>query len=254
MKIEIPKKLSKNHNISSESELAFVWRYIWFFLFLLISLYALLHIVAFIAIHFISIDKEIEWFWASTHILTDDSQDIPDILKERYKDIKYNISIIDLDGEENAFAALGWNIYLTKDLLENIQTYEALDMIVWHEVAHIENRDVLKSLITNIPITVIASLIWTQWVLLSDNVIINNFSKRQETIADKHGIDFVYKLNGHVWCSLSYFHEHNSTLWNIAEIFSTHPVTELRIQRLNTYIQDKWYKIWECSEFKYSLD
>ncbi len=108
-------------------------------------------------------EDAIAWFSSDEEIAHSDNSplgaeviDLPEDLSQRYKDVPYAIYLVDMDGEENAFAALGGEIYLTKALLENMTHYEALDMIVGHEIGHIENRDVLRGLITRVPMTLIA--------------------------------------------------------------------------------------------------
>ena len=178
-------------------------------------------------------------------------KDLPELLEERYKDIPYNISVIDMDGEVNAFAGLGGNIYFTQAFLDQIEYYEELDFVLGHEIAHIENRDVLRGLISSIPVLVILSIFWWDYgVTLFEWIIGNTHSKTHETRADRHAIDFVQDFNGHVWCAINFFEKGNTTQDNLMEIFSTHPVTNLRIKRMEDYIRERWYSSEACSVFE----
>ena len=64
------------------------------------------------------------------------------------------------------------------------------------------------------------------------------YGKTQEIDADISGINFAQQKNGHIGCALDFFTKKNTTLDNITEIFSSHPMTKTRIQKLETYIED----------------
>lgn len=245
MKI-IPKNPSKNHNVSSESDSSLFFRYIWFFVFIAVSLYLIFFIFSYVVVHFISIEDEQRIFNFESDVFSWVA--LSETLAERYSDVPYNITRIDMDGEQNAFASLGGNIYITNTLLDSIESYEALDFIVGHEIAHIENRDVLKGIISKFPITLLLSLFWWDYgSLLFNGVVWNTHGKITETKADRYALDFVYEKNGHVGCAVDFFHEHNTLEDNLMEIFSTHPMTGLRISRAQNYINTMWYQSQECT-------
>lgn len=200
---------------------------------------------------FISIEDEKKIFSFADISLLEDISELPENISERYKDLPYRVQVMQSD-EENAFASLWGNIYLTSGFLENVESYEALDFIVGHEAGHIHHRDVLRGIVAELPITVILSLAgawWSEKVLQS--VIGNSFSKYQESRADRYGIEYSYTKNGHIWCALDFFHAHNNIGWNITEMFSTHPMTEFRIERLKKYADSKGYTEGECTKFTY---
>ncbi|MCH2188864.1 M48 family metalloprotease, partial [Candidatus Gracilibacteria bacterium] len=72
--------------------------------------------------------------------------------------------------------------------------------------------------------------------------------KYAETRADQHGIDFVYDMNGQIGCALEFLESHNSLGSNISEIFSTHPITHFRIERIKEYIDEKGYEMGVCEK------
>jgi len=153
-----------------------------------------------------------------------------------------------MDGEENAFATLWGEIYITEELLENIWSYEALDFVVGHEIGHVESRDVLRSLVSQAPLTILLSIFWWDYgAVVFDGVVDMTHGKSRESKADRFGLDFVYNKNGHVGCAVDFFSERN-TIWdNIMEIFSSHPMTTLRIERAKKYIEKQWYKSSKCT-------
>jgi len=245
MKIE-NKLPSKNFNVSSESDSALFIRYIWFFVFLILCLYLFFLSLWLILTQFISIEDEKKIFpdfWKAFS-----TRALPDAFIERYKDIEYSIEVIDFQESENAFAALWWRMYITENLLEEITYIEELDFIIGHELAHIENRDVLKTLTASIPMNIILSIFWGDYgSQIFSGLVSNNYSKLSESRADRYALDFTHSLNWHIWCSLDFFEKNNTLSSNVSGIFSSHPVTALRISRAEKYAEKMWYKLWKCT-------
>jgi len=158
MKIETPLP-KKNHNVSSESDGYRFVRYILFFIALLLWVYIFLIILSHSVVHFISIEKEKQifswWSLGGQYSLSP----LPEILAERYRDVPYEIFIIDMDSE-NAFADLWWRIYITQDLIDHMDYVQELDFILGHEIGHVEKRHVLRGLITDIPLSIILTIFW----------------------------------------------------------------------------------------------
>ena len=252
MKIVTPKTLSKNHNVSQESDSQLLVRYVWFFLFLALLMYGLFWALSFVIVQLISIEDEARYFsaWDPVSFLSDEVIDLPQELQDRYQDVPYEIKILDMDEVENAFAALWGRLYITQAFLDQVQSYEELDFIIGHEMWHIEHRDVLRSLISSIPMAVVLSIFGGDYgLMLFEWTLGNIHSKVHETRADIYGLDFLHEKSGHVGCSLDFFEKQNTMGDNLMEIFSTHPVTKLRIERMQKYIDDRWYQIQECSPF-----
>lgn len=236
----------KNYNVSSESDGQLFLRYIWFFLFVIVLLYLFFISLSYVVVAFISIEDEKRFFrplWGVFELL-----ELPELLAERYSGNDYTVSLVDMDGMENAFADLWGQVYISQELIDNIDYLEELDFIIGHEFAHIENRDVLKWLVSDMPLTILLSLFWWEYGnQLFSTLLTNNYSKFWETRADRFALDFTYDINGHVWCALDFFSKKN-TLWdNILKVFSTHPMTDARISRALRYAEKMWYLEWECT-------
>jgi len=241
--------LKKNHNVSDESDSKRFIRYAWFFLFLLLGIYVFFISLSYIAIGFISIEDEKQWIGSEPSGIWYEAQPLPDNLVKRYETVPYEISIIDMESE-NAFASLGGYIYVTQDLLDSIEYYESLDFIIGHEIGHIEHRDVLKSIVSDAPLSLFVSFFGGEYgSTLFTGILSNNYSKIQETMADRYGLDFVQTINNHVGCASLFFENKNTLTDNALELFSTHPMTELRIQRIESYIEEQWYSEEECTPF-----
>lgn len=245
MKIE-NKLPIKNHNVSSESDSSLFTGYIWFFIFLLIGLYLFFITCSYIIVAFISIEDEKVLFSPIGEFL--ELRELPVELLQRYASSDYTIYVVDINETENAFADLWWRVYITQTLLDNIEYREELDFIIGHEFAHIKNRDVLKRLISDIPVVIILSLLgWDYGAQIFEGLLGNNYSKLWETRADKYALDFTNELNGHVWCALDFLEKRNTLGDNIGEMFSTHPITDLRLKRAQKYIKKMWYWMKDCS-------
>ena len=197
-------------------------------------------------IRYISVEDERKWFpnpdlWFE--ILTGAT----DELNTMYPDSLYTISVINMDGEENAFAWPGWHMYFTKALLENTRYQTELDFVVGHEMYHTLNRDVIKGAISKIPLYIFLSFLGnSSGQLLFDSFIANPHSKTVEIPADKAWVDFVAEKNGHVWCVLDFLKKNNTLSDNALWFFSSHPMSATRILLLETYIKKQWYSEREC--------
>ena len=243
MKIVIPEKNdSKNHNVWEETQIQFVFKYMWFFFVFIISFYLLFFIISKSLIHFISLEQEIKIFKKS-HAFEESSLSwLSEKIQKRYKDVPYEIYITNEISESNAFAYLWGKIYLTEALLQEVWTLEALDFIIWHEIGHIENRDVLQTLINRFPLQILLALTWFwEWSYIFEWLIANTHSRHLETKADKYGIDFAYKINQNTQCLLDFLKNSKNTSDIVLEAFSTHPITHLRIEKAQKYMQKMWY-------------
>lgn len=247
MKIN-PKIPQKNHNVSDESDSSIFFRYIGFFVAIIVLCYVFFISLSQIVVLFVSIEDEARFFWSGSLGSQFSSSPLPESLQQRYSDIPYTIKVIDMDAE-NAFADLWGNIYITQDLLDSMMYIEELDFIVGHELSHVEDRHVLKWLISDVPIAIVLSLFgWEYSTTIFQGILSNNYSKFHESSADRDGLDFTHKLNGHVWCALDFFREGDTLSENMLQIFSTHPMTSHRIKRAEEYAEKMWYETAECTK------
>lgn len=249
MKI-IPTLSKKNYNVSQETEEKYLLRFLLWIIWGLIILYVLFYWVALFSLRFISLEQERKWFSSGWIVFDEkDIAPVPEYIQKRYELLPYQLYILKWQWEVNAFTTLGWNIFLTEEFLEEVRYVETLDFIVGHEIGHVEHRDVLKSIIPSLPIHVLLSLFWVKELSsLFTGLVENQLSKSQETKADYYGLDFTYSLNGHVGCALDLFETDNSVWKNVIEVFSTHPMTTLRIERAKKYIETMQYPKLQCKE------
>ncbi len=245
MKIETPLPKT-NHNVSTESDGYRFLRYVGFFIFFIFSFYVFFIALSYILVSFISIEKEQEWFWSGSIEGAYTISPLPEVLQERYKNVSHTIRVIDMD-IENAFADLWGNVYITQSLIDEMDYFEELDFIVGHELWHVEERHVLRGIISDLPLTFLLTLFWGEYgSTIFQWILGNTYSKYHETVSDRSGLDFTYELNWHVWCALDFFDRDNTIGTNILEIFSTHPMSDFRIKRAKKYAEKMWYEQWEC--------
>ncbi len=243
------KVLKDNHNVSKESDSSLFLRYAWFLFFIMASIYALFFIFSFFVTQFISIEDEALFLW-DTQVFSID-EELTESFRELYPDFPYTLWVADMT-EKNAFATLWWNIYLTSWLIKSWASKNEIDFILWHEIGHIENRDVIRQIISTLPTYLFLMLLWSDiWVSVFETAIENPHSKNQETNADMYWLTYSMKKNGHIGCILNFFENENSLSDNIMTLFSGHPMTDTRMKRIRKEIEKKWYPDGECTPLKY---
>ena len=55
---------------------------------------------------------------------------LPEFLQQRYAHLPYTISVLENTGEENAYATLGGNMYVTREFLDSVEYIETLDFVI----------------------------------------------------------------------------------------------------------------------------
>ncbi len=110
-------------------------------------------------------------------------------------DYKYTIKIVKDDEQINAFAIPGGHIYIYSGILNKIETYEQLNALLFHEMAHVEYRHTLKSIYRLLSRMMFISLITSDVNSLSAVILDNanslfalSYSKTLETEADSYSI------------------------------------------------------------------
>ncbi len=250
MKIVIPEWPEKNYNISEKSQLIWWMKLLWTFFAIIFSFYLFFLLVAHYLVYLVPLEKEIEWFWEGS--VTSENIQLTKKINEIFPDIKYSLHVISSE-EENAYAKLWWKILVTEWLLNSIEYENELLMIIWHEISHIENRDVFKKIVSEFPIQLLLLLIWfswNEWLYIFDSVS-SVYNKEVEERSDFEWVDFVNNEKNHIGCITRFFEKNNDNLDNIVSFLSDHPMTASRITEINEYAQSKWFIEKECSKFEF---
>lgn len=215
---------------------------IWF----IVWSYILLIILSWFLVKSISIEEEkklFTWFF-ETHEKFEFEK-----LSHKFE-IPYEVYISD-DSQANAYALPGAIIYVTQGLLEEIKYEEELIFIIWHEIAHIENRDVLKKVSKELPFRFVLTSLGLDtgfsgvslW-----NISWNYSSQITEKQTDVWGINLINSLWLNLNCAVWFFER---SLWEdsqLTKFLSTHPSNQSRIDT----IKDSAEFEGECTAFTYT--
>ena len=148
------------------------------------------------------------------------------------------------DDMVNAFATLGGHIMIFRGLLEAAPNENALAMVISHEIAHVKHRDPIVAIGRGVLAQSALSLVTgTSGNELAGKMLGNagllttlNFSRRQETAADKEGLAAIYQRYGHVNGASKIFEKfleiEEQQGNSMPEMFQTHPASNKRIQRI----------------------
>lgn len=245
------KEVDTTVNIPKTSDVhTFLW-YAYFFAAGIVSLFVMFYFLWYILTFFVSIEDERKLFDAESIWLTIDEESSKK-LNELYPETWYELYVVDME-ESNAFAWPGGRLYFTNTLLDEIEYENEFLFILWHEISHIENRDVFIGLVSKMPLAIIVAIIQgdagsTLWVI--ETWVTNIFSKYVEARADREALDFIHKKNGDVWCALTFFEKKNGMMENALEFFSDHPMTDMRLVQLWEYSKEKNYlQKSDCKKF-----
>ena len=147
----------------------------------------------------------------------------------------------------NAFALPGGRIVIMSGLLDTLKSENELMFVLGHEMGHMVNRDHLEGFLrAALMAGLMHSVEWATGIeLASDplNLTVLVFSREAESKADRHGLDFINCVYGHVSGADQFFQtmakDHESPGW--AVYLSTHPNFQQRIGRLDAYKAEMGY-------------
>ncbi len=242
---------STNFNVEKGSHLGKWAKYLLYLLWLLAVVYIISLQIANIVVAIVPLEREKQMF-SKMQIFDSINESLTKQVRDLVWDVPYNIYVVNKE-EPNAFASLGANLYITTGFLELVDTENELLFVIWHEMGHIENRDVLRKVVTQLPFFVALRLIvgdvtdiqgvWT--------MVDYTYDKHIENIADEYGLSFLNYRKWHVGCATKFFERVNSLSSNTIEIMSDHPTTISRIQHIKNLIAKNAYKEGECTPLKF---
>lgn len=154
-------------------------------------------------------------------------------------------------GDVNAVALPGGLILVTAGLLEDIQTENELAFVLAHELGHFRNRDHIRGMGRGVVLSMLLAAIGVSKgsSALSfpvADLTLRNFSRRQESAADRFALDIVNAEYGHVadaWRFFERVSRSDGSEGRVSEFLSTHPVPERRIQAIIEYAGESGYAI-----------
>ena len=164
---------------------------------------------------------------------------------------KYTFTALQ-DKSVNAFALPGGYIFITKGMLQNLQTEAQLAGILAHEIVHVVARDVANAMSTQIGIDLLLSAVTSEKTSqtaltvaqLSTQVMSLRFSRTDEKEADLGGLDYMiaagYNPYGLVE-SMEMLAAQSQE--RPIEFLSTHPAPENRSAYLKQSIMTKQFSL-----------
>lgn len=146
----------------------------------------------------------------------------------------------------NALATFGGNIYIMRGLLEQLPHENALSMVLAHEIAHIAHRDPIvatgRGAIMWLTLSLIPGLsdFGGQQILSSvTSLTALSFNRGQEETADAAALETLASYYGYTTGAEVLFEvlssSNNEDSIKAPALFSTHPVTEDRINAIREY-------------------
>ena len=210
-------------------------------------------------IQYIPLEKEQQWFSASTlPFAVDTSSDevepvnryllklVNQLEPSASDSVPYTIHMIDEDAP-NAFITPGSHIFVTRGLINLVDSENALAMVIAHEMAHQIHRHPIRSLGRGMIIGMVAMIFtgvdgseWASQMLTSTfNLGLLAYSREQEREADQTGLKLLVDYYGHSAGSQYFFSkmlsEPDFTQSKLTEYLSTHPNTEERLKYLQQH-------------------
>lgn len=162
-------------------------------------------------------------------------------------EMKITVHYLD-DETVNAFATLGGHVFFFRGLLEKLPNENSLTMLMAHEIAHIKHRHPIKSLgrgiVAGIALSVVSATagdaIIESFLGEAGSLTILKYSREMESEADETAVKALKSIYGHLDGADKLFEVLKEQSGSIEppEFFSTHPVTDGRIEKLNTYTKE----------------
>jgi Zn-dependent protease with chaperone function len=163
-------------------------------------------------------------------------------LASHWEENPYQLQLAIMEGESpNAFAVPGGAIYLTRGLLESIESENELAFVLGHELGHFHNRDHLRGLGRGLIVSLALSALVGGSAAESIPQLVTTltergFAREQESDADAFGLALVQAEYGHVAGADGFFRRLPDADAGIADefasYFATHPVSVSRIEDL----------------------
>ena len=147
----------------------------------------------------------------------------------------------------NAFATLGGHIVVFEGLWRLLDSENAVAMLLGHEIAHVKNRDPIRSASGALLASLAAGILLNDIGLVDDLVGMGSlltalhFSREQETQADRDAAKAVVELCGHLNGTTDLFARLQTVALDVNRppaFLASHPHVEARIANLQRLASD----------------
>lgn len=167
------------------------------------------------------------------------------------KNVDYKFRIID-SSEVNAFSAPNGYIYVSKGLLNIVESDDELTFVIAHEMGHIEKKHAIIRYRRALAAAIIASIFIASnsnnkdqtadlLAVVMAGIVLKGYSREQENEADEVALAHL-KHTGMDYLSFNvlmgkFIDMRQRKIWAINQIFLTHPAPEKRLENLNKLLQ-----------------
>ncbi len=192
----------------------------------------------------VTLDQEMKWFgsvWKPETSADSRPADFEALMSRVNQHIPFPLRVdVMCTDEVNAFAFPGGRIFLTKGLLEKMQSENGLVFVLGHEAGHVVHRDNIRGLGRQIILGLGAALFGfggAETLVTISETIGFKYDRDQESRADEYGLELTKKIYGHTWGSEELFkilsEDENLLERSLARLASTHPPSLDRIKKIN---------------------
>jgi Zn-dependent protease with chaperone function len=162
------------------------------------------------------------------------------LLSQQSAPLKVRLHWLADEDTPNAFATLGGHIFVTRGLLTQVSSENALAMVLAHEYAHVEQRHPITLALEQLAISLLGSVIGGEGAasLIGQHtslLTLLSFSRDMERSADQRALEILQRHYGHSLGADEFFRnmlaERDENRW--ALMFQTHPLTSERLQQIS---------------------
>ena len=163
------------------------------------------------------------------------------LITSEHSDLSVQVHVLN-SSEMNAFATLGGQMFVTRGLLDALESEVGLDFVLLHEIGHLVHRDPIRAAASQLGVRLLTALITgqgdlgapTAWLQSTEQLLSRHYSRAQEIRAD----DFAFTMLQQVHGDVDGYDEFFRTLLARGEtdrlpaFLLTHPHTQYRLDRL----------------------
>lgn len=169
----------------------------------------------------------------------------------RRTEIKYYFRILDEGDELDAFSIPGGYIYFSQRMWDILRPDERVGVLA-HEISHVDGRHALdaiskqrkRMIITNVLLILVgANGTWADVAGLANSLYSLKYSRGDEALADREAVELAEKANmnpaGILLAMRKIMRFQDEVGGQPPKIFSTHPPSKERIEKLSQLLQSK---------------
>ncbi len=237
-------------------DLKWMWISVWILILLTIFSLWFFKLFSHFIISKLDIEDEKKYFWNS---FIDKNTKKLDSLNISYKiDLPKYIDLYVIESDEvNAFATIWGNIVFTTSLLKDLKYEEEFMFILWHEMEHIKNRDIIDWFSSQIPFYLTITYLWfDSWFDYSKiaNLTTSYISRETELKADMWWINYVKKAWWKSNCILDFFQDKNNIYEKYLFFSLSHPTSVERIKQILKYSEWINNDFSKCKPMQYEIN